>query len=355
MTADVEEDTGRRASDDPSLEPQPIEFLPWHAQARDRIGAALASGRLPHGLLVQGAAGIGKEQFSSAFAAALICTRRGERFEACRECDDCRLSLAGTHPDVHWVRRLWDPEKKKLKNTIGVDQIREVCERLAMTSMRRGYRVGIVSPADLMTTQAQNSLLKTLEEPSPRTILVLVAARPASLLATLRSRCQRVEIARPAPGLALDWLNESLGREASPRLLSLAGGAPIKALALAPHFEELERQMAGVLEAYLGGRIEVTRAAADMLGEGLPVRLDWMEAWLGGALRRRTGAGDEKALTFPGAALLQRPSVELNITAAFQVLDRLREARRLLEGSVAPQLVVESLLLDLRSALRPRR
>jgi DNA polymerase-3 subunit delta' len=355
MSADEEEVGRRGGADAGEYAPPPIDFLPWHAQARDRVGAALAAGRLPHGLLVQGAAGIGKERFASALAAALVCTRRGARFEACGGCDDCRLSAAGTHPDVHWVRRLWDAEKKKWKTSIGVDQVRDVCERLAMTSMRRGYRVAIVVPSELMTTQAQNSLLKTLEEPAPRTVIGLVAARPASLLATLRSRSQRIEIARPDAAVALQWLGQSLGRAASPRLLTLASGAPLKALALAPYFEDLEQQMSGLLEAYLGGRIEVTRAAGDMLGEGLPARLDWIEAWLGAALRRRTGAGDEKTLTFPAAALLQSLPAELNITAAFQVLDRLREARRLLEGSVAPQSVVESLLLELRSALRPRR
>jgi DNA polymerase III subunit delta' len=334
---------------DDTLAPPPIEFLPWHEQARDRVGTALANGRLPHGLLLQGPAGIGKEQFAGALAAALFCVARGERFEACGHCVECQLSRAGTHPDVHWVRPLED------KKTIGVDQIRDVCADLAMTSMRRGYRVAVVAPAEKMTTQAQNALLKTLEEPSPRTVLVLVAARPSALLPTLRSRCQRIEVARPEARLALRWLGDALQREASPRLLAVAGGAPLKALGLAPHFEDLERQMTGLLEAFLDDRIEVTRAAADMQGEGLPARLDWLEAWLGSALQRRIGVGDETGLTFRAGSPLQRAPAELNITAAFQVMDRLREARRLLEGSASAPLVVETLLLELRTALRSPR
>jgi DNA polymerase-3 subunit delta' len=342
--------TGAAAAvdDDDILAPPPIDLLPWHAAACDRLSGAIGSGRLSHGLLLQGPAGVGKGRFASALAAALFCTGRGDRLEACGACPECNLSRAGTHPDVHWVRPLED------KKSIGVDQVREACERLGMTSMRRGYRVAIVEPADRMTTQAQNALLKTLEEPSARTVIVLVTARPSALLATLRSRCQRVEIARPDHGMALGWLGTTLGTPVPGRLLAVAGGAPLKALALAPHFADLEQQMTGLLEAFLEGRIDVTRAAADMQGEGLPTRLDWLEAWLAGCVQRATGLADENPLTFRPGSPLQRAAAELNITAAFQVLDRLREARRLLEGSASAPLVVETVLLELRAATRAR-
>jgi DNA polymerase-3 subunit delta' len=347
MSQDLSEDGVDSGADD-NLAPLPIDLLPWHAAACDRLSAAMASGRLPHGLLLQGPAGVGKERFAAALGAALFCSGRGTRLEACGECAECRLSRAGNHPDLHWLR---PPEDKK---SIGVDQVREVCARLAMTSMRRGYRVAIVSPAEKMTIAAQNALLKTLEEPAPNTVLVLVTARPSVLLATLRSRCQRIEVSRPESRLALDWLSATLGSVASPRLLAVAGGSPLKALALAPHFAALEEQMMGLLEAFLAGRIEVTRAAADMQGEGLPVRLDWLEAWLAGAVQASVGAASENQLTFRAGSLLQRAAAELNISAAFQVLDRLREARRLLEGSASAPLVVETVLLDFRAAATPR-
>jgi len=168
--------------------------------------------------------------------------------------------------------------------------------------MRSGYRVAVIAPADLMTGAAQNALLKTLEEPAARTLLVLVAARPSILLATLRSRCQRVEIARPEPEAALRWLDAALGGGASERLLTLAGGAPLRAVSLAPFFEDLEVQMTGILEALWSGRAEVTRLAADMQGEGLQSRLDWLEAWLGTAIRRRSPGSRSSPLSRPGRA-----------------------------------------------------
>jgi DNA polymerase-3 subunit delta' len=325
----------------------PLDWLPWHDGARARLETALAGGRLPHGLLLHGPDGVGKEHFATVLAAGLFCSGRRHGLTPCGECPECALSRAASHPDLHWLRR---PEDKK---SIGVDAVREACDQLGMTSMRGGYRVAIITPAHLMTHNAMNALLKTLEEPAPRTLLVLITSRPSGLLATLRSRCQRVEVPRPPAARSSQWLASQLGEAAPARLLELAGGAPLKALALAPHFAGLDAQMAGLLDALLGGRAEVTRLAADMLGEGLPSRLDWLENWLAQAMRGRA-LPDATCLTVPGGPLLQRAAAEVNITAAFRTLDRVRESRRLLEGSAAPQLVVEALLVDLKAAVRNR-
>ena len=334
-------------AEEAQVAPLPIVMLPWHEPARSRMDAAVASSRLPHAVLVHGPAGVGKERFAAALAAALFCTRRGGSLEACGECPDCALSRAGSHPDLHWLRRL---EGKK---SISVDQVRETCEQLGMTSMRRGYRIAIVAPAQAMTPNAQNALLKTLEEPAPRTLLVLVTPRPSRLLATLRSRCQRVEIARPPAPEALAWLAHELGGPAAPELLDVAGGAPLTAIELAPHYASLESQMSGLLEALIAGRSEATATAADMMGEGLPVRLDWLESWLGLVIRDRLLPNGTQ-LTVRGGAVLQRAAAEVNISAAFRTLDRLREVRRLLEGSAAPQLLVEALLVEFNASFGRR-
>jgi DNA polymerase-3 subunit delta' len=325
----------------------PLEMLPWHDAARSRLDAAVAGGRLPHAVLVHGPVGVGKERFAAAVAAALFCTNRGASLRACGKCADCALSRAGSHPDLHWLRRLED------RKSISVDQVREACEQLGMTSMRSGYRIAVVVPAQAMTTSAQNALLKTLEEPAPRTLLMLVTPRPSGLLATLRSRCQRVEIARPPAGEATAWLASELGRPVPPGLLEISGGAPLRALELAPHFESLEGQMTDLLDALLSGRGEATGIAAQMMGEGLPVRLDWLEAWLDQAVRSRTLPTGTQ-LTVRGGAVLQRAAAEVNISAAFRMVDRVREVRRLLEGSAAPQLLVEAMLVEFAASFGRR-
>jgi DNA polymerase-3 subunit delta' len=342
----------RRGEDEGGGEPGgtealPLVTLPWHAAAQARLDAAAAGERLPHALLLHGPEGVGKALFAAVLAAGLLCRRRGQGVRPCGACPDCDLSRAGSHPDLHSLRVAED------RKSIGVDAVRELSEQLGMTSMRSGYRVAVVAPAHAMTVNAQNALLKTLEEPAPRTLLVLVTSRPSSLLATLRSRCQRVEIARPGADGALAWLGAELGHAPPAGLLDLAGGAPLRARALAEHFASLEAQMTTLLADLLAGRSEVTRSAAEMLGEGLPVRLDWLEAWFGSALRRRTLPGATQ-LTVSGGSLLQRVAAEVNISAAFRLVDRLREARRLLEGPAAPQLVLEALLVELVATCRRR-
>ncbi len=318
---------------------QPLDMYPWHEPARMRMQAAATGARLPHAVLVHGPAGVGKERFAAALAATLLCTGRGERFEACGECADCMLCRAGSHPDLHWLRPLED------KKSVGVDQVRETCEKLAMTSMRRGFRIAIVQPAQAMTTSAQNALLKTLEEPAPRTLLMLVTSRPSRLLPTLRSRCQRLEIACPTAPDARVWLERETGAAVADGLLEIAGGAPLRALEIAPHFEALDSQMSTLLQELLAGRVEACAAAADMMGDGLPARLDWLECWLALVIRARTSVTGTP-VTVRGGPVLQRTADEVNISAAFQLVDRVREVRRLLEGSAAAQLVIEALLVE---------
>lgn len=326
-------------TDDDATVPQPLDMHPWHEPARLRMQAAAVSARLPHAVLVHGPAGVGKGRFAAVLAATLLCTGRGERFEACGDCADCRLCRAGSHPDLHWLR---PPEDKK---SIGVDQVRDACEKLAMTSMRKGHRIAIVEPAQAMTTSAQNALLKTLEEPAPRTLLMLVTSRPSSLAATLRSRCQRLEIACPTAHDARAWLEQQTGAAVADGLLEIAGGAPLRALQLAPHFEALDGQMTALLEDLVSGRVEACAAAAGMLGDGLAARLDWLESWLAMLVRART-ATNATQLTVRGGPVLQRIAREVNISAVFRLVDRVREVRRLLEGSAAAQLVIEALLVE---------
>jgi DNA polymerase-3 subunit delta' len=322
-----------------------IDMLPWHEAARERLEGAVAGGRLPHALLLQGPAGVGKERFAAALAAALLCSERKARLEACGACPECALTRAGSHPDLHWLQRPAD------RKSISVDQVRELAERLAMTSMRRGRRIAVVSPAHAMTPNAQNALLKTLEEPAPETLLMLVSSRPSAILPTLRSRCQRIEFARPEAGLARDWLAGELGSPPSTRLLELARGAPIRALELAPHVADLDAQMRGLLESYFDGRRDVTATAEEMIGDGLPVRLDWLESWLGDLARQRLQA-DATPVTLPTEAVLQRVGAKVNITELFGLVDRLRDTKRLLDGSVGAQLLVESWLVELGRSMR---
>ena len=229
--------------------------VPWLEPLRARLDGMQAQGRLPHAILITGSLGAGQAELATWLAARLLC--RADRSQPCRRCADCRLVLAGSHPDFQWVGVL--PDKKE----ISIDQLRALSATLSMRSYRGGVKVAIISPADAMSTKAHNALLKTLEEPARETYLALAASRIDRIPKTILSRCTRLAIPLPDENAALDWLRRQ-GRSGDwPALLALARGAPFLAL---EHDEAglgtLNSEMQDVLAAAVEGRLDFVAFAA---------------------------------------------------------------------------------------------
>ncbi len=216
----------------------------------------IGAGAVPQGLLFSGEEGVGKEKAARAFAAALLCRIPGED-GACGSCHDCRLLASGAHPNFLFIT----PETQFLR----IDEIRALREELSLKAFSDRPRVAILCPADRMTPQAANALLKTLEEPPAGAHLILVAHRASVLMPTIVSRCQRV----PFFPLSDDDVAEILSRhpdvggEPRPVILLAArvsGGSPGRALSLLPELAE-ER------ETWLALLTRLSPAAAVKLAE----------------------------------------------------------------------------------------
>lgn len=196
---------------------------PWQAEDWSRLQLRRDRDALPHALLLCGAAGLGKRMFARSFAHGLLCMQPADGY-ACGCCRSCLLLAAGTHPDLVeltcGLRRDGTP-----RTDIVVEQIRDLSARLAMNSQFGGWQIACIDPADALNTAAANALLKTLEEPSALTLLVLLADLPWRLPPTIRSRCQRIEFHLPESGQALAWLrSESVSNATA--ALTAAGGNP---------------------------------------------------------------------------------------------------------------------------------
>ena len=174
---------------------------PWHGEVMAQLLDQHAQGRLPHALLLTGAKGIGKLRLAESLAQTLLCEKPSAGLP-CGHCQGCQLSTAGTHPDLH---RLSPEEKSK---TIKIDQVRKLVAFATRTAQYSGYRVAIVYPAEALNRNAQNALLKTLEEPPGESFLLLEAERPGSVLPTIRSRCQTISLPLPSHDDAMRWLLE---------------------------------------------------------------------------------------------------------------------------------------------------
>ncbi len=230
--------------------------------------------RLPHALLFHGAPGVGKLALAERFAQVLLCESKGTGAKPCGSCDGCRWFLAGNHPDARYLEpealaiELARPsttaeegdaeqskEKKKPSLQIRVEQTRGLADFLNLASHRGGRRVAIIHPAEDMNSATANSLLKSLEEPPPGAVFLLVSHRPARLLPTIRSRCVPVPVALPEPKAAAAWLAKQ-GVSAPERWLAFAGGAPLRALeyATGARGEAIERVLRSIAS---GNRNEI--------------------------------------------------------------------------------------------------
>lgn len=240
-------------SEEAARQPWPFHPYAWQHGIWQRLCDLADGGQLPHALLLSGHAGIGKERLASAFAARLLCHAPSVQ-GACGICKSCHLLGAGAHPDLVWLAPETDAKTEKTAKFIKVDQVRELVGFAEKAAQLGGYRVVVITPAHLLNVQAANALLKTLEEPGARTLLLLVSAQPLSLPATIRSRCQQLALDIPPAQDALAWLSPQLRDEKTARLLlELADGAPLAALQLRDALwfgerERLLRDMAGLSE-----------------------------------------------------------------------------------------------------------
>lgn len=225
--------------------PRFAERLVGQEQAQNQFLTAVTSGRIHHAWLITGPRGIGKATLAWRLAKFLLHMQAddGGMFATA---PPTSLEYDPTSPVSHRIdalaeprlallRRPYDVDKKRLKTAITVDEVRKLKSFFQMRSADGGYRVALIDAADEMNVQAANALLKILEEPPEKTILLLVCHQPQSLLPTIRSRCQTLAchpLTQDQLSDALETATES-ATEPSPALAELAGGSVGLAVQLA--------------------------------------------------------------------------------------------------------------------------
>ena len=310
------------------------DFSPWQQRAYEHALSALQAGRLGHGLLICGPAGLGKRAVADRLAQFVL---GGE--ESVLQTRTAQLINAGTHPDLHLVSYGLTKDGSKLRTEIVIDQMRDLSQKLSLTPQYGRAQVAIVDPADAINRAACNALLKTLEEPADGRYLWLISAQPARLPATIRSRCQRLEFKLPPHEEALDWLGKR-GHSAKDALeaLDAARGHP------------------GLADEWLreGGLALRKSVASDLqkLESGEIAVIDTAQRWSSDehASLRLSHAAD-LVLAQAGTAGLTDP-VRLHKLATW--FDAANRTRDLLRTTVRADLAMVDLLLAWRGADRGR-
>jgi DNA polymerase-3 subunit delta' len=308
----------------------------WQAEQWQRLLQQRSDDKLPHAIMLAGPSGIGKLQFAQAHAQLLLCLSPVSG-SICGRCKSCILSAAGTHPDLCVVR----PEDGS--RVIKIDQVRRLTEFVSKTSQQGGMKLIVIEPVEYLNINAANALLKSLEEPSAGTLLLLVSHVPSQVMATIRSRCQKIDFALPDKAAALEWLTPLSAGLADPSyLLACAGGAPVAARALMEGDQlDARQQLAQALVDIAKQQVSPLDVAAKLSKrEPLDVLANIMQ-WLQMGIRQQT----EEADNLEPVVLVLADVPQMTV---FRFWDKLVVVKRQLLSMANPnkQLLLEELLLD---------
>lgn len=315
-------------------------LLPWHRAQWQLLSAYMRQQRIPQALMIDGKEGLGKMQLANSFAHTLLCVARREDGLFCGQCHRCHLFQAGTHPDL---LRLEPEEEGK---TIGVDQIRALIARLLLKPQFETQRVVIISPAERMNRAAANAFLKCLEEPTERTLIILVTSKPFLLPATIRSRCQKIHIGAPERHIAVAWLRRYELAGDPEVLLNLAQGAPLLAKTFAERqILELRKDCFKTWLTVAKQHAEPSVAAENWHKLNNAELLSWLISWTMDLIRCRSQAEYDKLDNADIVQPLQDLAQTLDLNKLFGFYDLLLRCNRQLSTTVNKQLLFEEILI----------
>ncbi|MCH7340437.1 DNA polymerase III subunit delta' [Acinetobacter higginsii] len=208
------------------VDTQATVIYPWHAQTWELLTTRFPE--LGHGLLFYGKKGCAKKEFAERFVAWVLCLNKQAQ-RACGECTSCQWLKSDTHPN--YVHITTDEDNKKQNAKIKIEKIRDLLPFVQQTG--EGWRVVVIEPAEALNTASANALLKTLEEPGEKVVLILLADHYLKLPATIRSRLQHFALDRLTIQDAQTFVQQQIpeiSNEQISLLLSLANDMPLTAI-----------------------------------------------------------------------------------------------------------------------------
>ncbi len=328
------------------------EVYPWQADLWQQLAGRTQHA---HAYLLHGAAGIGKRALAERLAAYLLC-QQPSALAACGQCKACHLLTVGSHPDRFELKPSGD------KKSVGVDDVRELIAFVSKTAQLAGRKVVLIAepPAEDMTLAASNALLKSLEEPSGDTVLLLVSHQPSRLLPTIKSRCVQQACRLPDTASSLAWLRQALpecSEQECRELLVLAGGSPLVAHALQQ--QGVREQREAVVEGVK--RLLKQQASPSQLAEAwknLPLTLlfDWFCDWAQLVLRYQL-TQDEQGLGLADMRkVVQYLADKTPQAKVLHIQQWLLQQRQKIQSkaNLNPVLLLEALLVQWASLPGPR-
>lgn len=327
-------------------------LFPWHHQQWRRLVDACKRDRLGHALLLRGRPGLGIPQFARHFATALLCGESISETWPCGACQSCAFNSAGSHPDLVVV----EPEEGRLR--IGVAQVRYLIEALSLAPKFSEHQVAILSPAEQLTREAANGLLKNLEEPPGEVVFLLVSYNSTAVPATIRSRCQLIDFPTPQRAVAREWVAKQIPEDSDADwVLDVAGGAPLRALDIMLQGQLTLRDK--ILESF----VDVVRGQADPLEVarswqvvGTREALEWLASLTTDCIKLSYGETASRLVNRDVLPALNQLLELVERRCFYELWDRCLQASRDRIASVGlnDQLLLEGVAMTCASLARPR-
>jgi len=331
------------------MNPSHFPPFPWQQNQWEYLIKRQQKQSLPHALLLTGQKGLGKINFAQMFAKIILCADNKNYSIACGTCRACLLIQAGTHPDLYLVQ----PEETS--KIIKVDQVRELIVQTNQTSQQGHYKIAILSPAESMQAAASNALLKTLEEPTKNTLLILVSHQSALLSATIRSRCQMVKFLPPSPLVAQQWLSKEIESIKNHELLlSLAEGSPLAVLDILEQDLLAQRiQFFKGLSQLLEGQNDPIKFAAQWLKTSINQIINWLIVGISDIIRLSFGLDANYINNKDLVDCLQNIAQKISNGALFSYLDKLYiTTRQISKTNLNQQLLLEDLFCEWKKMVK---
>ena len=318
-----------------------------HEPIKEHFFNAVLTGNISHAYILSGEAGMGKKSLANAFALALLC-EKGQA-DPCRQCHACKQVMSGTHPDLIYVTH----EKPA---SIGVDDVRrQINDTIQVKPYSSAHKIYIVDEAEKMTVQAQNALLKTIEEPPAYAVILLLTTNAEAFLPTILSRCVQLKLKPLKDGEVKDYLVSRMGVELSQAEIytAFARGNLGKAIHLADSedFRHLYGELLDLLKNLKKSDIsELLERIRKMKEDKLDIHqcLDFMQMWYRDVLMYKT-TKDINLLIFKDEfSTVNAMSTVSGYEGLERILTAIDKARIRLDANVNMELVMELLLLTMK-------
>ena len=323
------------------------QYLPWQADMLERTLASKSGGHLPHALLIDSASTLDLQPFIRHLSMLLLCDAPAG-LVPCDACEACRMMRAGTYADFRLVTLEADEKTKKISKNIKIEQIRNLIHEVSLTRRYARLKIAAIYPAEAMNQASANALLKTLEEPAPGVLILLVSHNRGRIPITLRSRCQCLSLALPPRQQARDWLQAQGFDDAGiATYLDYAGGDPLLAVELRESdYAALVERFKTRLGRFLRGELGVTGLCREMPLNDLQLLRRLLNMTLGAYCMQTSGL-DNAA----------NPRAGADRERARQLLDLRQRAQnqlRVEENNLDLQIQLEDVLISLKQILTRR-